>query len=184
VRLNASSDRVKAADDLDHAAHDRERAAHEREVASEELRAAHIDDLTGAYLRGMGTLLLQHELDRALRLESSLTIAFVDVDQLKGVNDAHGYAAGDDLLRSIVNALASNLRPYDPLVRMGGDEFVCALSDTEPEEARERLDQINGSLESGSFTVGVTAARSGDTVPILIERSNAEMRRNRNPGAR
>jgi diguanylate cyclase (GGDEF)-like protein len=184
VRVNAASDRKKAAEDRERAARDRDRAAHEREQASEELRAAHIDELTGAYLRGMGTLLLQHELDRALRLESPLVIAFVDVDHLKGVNDTRGYAAGDDLLRSIVNALASSLRPYDPLVRMGGDEFVCALSDTEPDEARKRFDQINGSLEHGSFTVGVTAARSGDTVPILIERSNAEMRRNRDSGAR
>jgi diguanylate cyclase (GGDEF)-like protein len=181
VRENAAADRVRAAKDRERAARDRDGAAREREEASEELRAAHIDDLTGAYRRGMGELLLSHEIERALRLETPLVVAFVDVDHLKTVNDRDGYAAGDELLRSVAMALATSLRPYDPLIRMGGDEFVCALSDTKTEEAQRRFDQVNGALESGSFTVGLAGALPGDTVATLVERSNVEMRRNRLP---
>jgi diguanylate cyclase (GGDEF)-like protein len=184
VRENAATDRLRAADDRERASRDRDRAAHEREQASAELQAAHIDELTGAYRREMGALLLRHEVERSLRLDAPLVFAFVDVDQLKSINDREGYAAGDELLRSLAVALHTSLRPYDPLVRMGGDEFVCALSDTKPEDARVRFDEINDSLESGSFTVGLSTARSGDTVATLIDRSNADMRRNRDTTSR
>jgi diguanylate cyclase (GGDEF)-like protein len=179
VRENAATDRARAAKDRERAARDRDRAAREREEASEQLQAAHIDELTGAYRRGMGEVLLRHEIERAQRLDAPLVVAFVDVDQLKAVNDRAGFAAGDDLLQSVAAALSSSLRPYDPLVRMGGDEFVCALSDTKPDDAWSRFEQIKSSIESGSFTVGLAGARPGDTVASLIERSNAEMRRNR-----
>jgi diguanylate cyclase len=105
-----------------------------------------------------------------------LVVAYVDVDGLKEVNDRHGHAAGDALLRAIVTALRSKLRPYDPVVRWGGDEFVCAISDAELEDARGRIDEIRGlpaeTHPGASMSVGLAALGQGDTVDALIERAD------------
>ena len=94
---------------------------------------------------------------------SSLAAAFVDVDKLKAVNDSRGHAAGDRLLIEVVEALRSNLRPYDLVIRCGGDEFVCVMSGLAAATAAERLGLVNGMLaagpEHGSITVGVTQRR-------------------------
>ena len=179
ARQNAAADRERAARDRARAAADRQRAASDRNQATLEIQAAHLDDLTGVYRRGMGEAILNHELLRAARSGSPLVVAFVDVDHLKDVNDRHGYAAGDRLLRDVASALVSSLRPYDPVVRIGGDEFVCALAGLELDEARERLDRINDSLVAASFAFGLTAARPGDTVEGIIERSSVQMRQSR-----
>jgi diguanylate cyclase (GGDEF)-like protein len=179
ARQNAAADRERAARDRARAAADREKAARDRNEATLEIQAGQLDELTGVYRRGMGQAILNHELLRAERSGSSLIVAFVDVDQLKAVNDDEGYAAGDQLLRDVADALMSILRPYDPVMRIGGDEFVCALSGVDLEEARRRLGQINESLAPATISFGITAARSGDTVASIIERSSVQMRQTR-----
>jgi diguanylate cyclase (GGDEF)-like protein len=181
ARANAAADRARAAKDRERAAHDRERAAHDRSNATLELQAAHLDELTGAYRRGMGEVVLWHEVERASRSGAPLVFAFIDIDGLKATNDQDGHAAGDRLLRSVANAVRANLRPYDPLVRVGGDEFVCALSDMELDEAEHRFQEIKGHLGDGSFTVGLTTAEPNDTVATLMERSDAAIRETRTP---
>jgi diguanylate cyclase (GGDEF)-like protein len=181
ARANAAADRARAANDRERAAHDRERAAHDRSNATLELQAAHVDELTGAYRRGMGEVVLRHEVERARRSGSPLVFAFIDIDGLKATNDQDGHAAGDRLLLSVANAVRADLRPYDPLVRVGGDEFVCALSDMELDEAERRFEEIKGHLGDGSFTVGLTTAEPNDTVATLMERSDAAIRETRTP---
>jgi diguanylate cyclase (GGDEF)-like protein len=96
---------------------------------------------------------LRHEIARAQRSHGRLVFAYLDVDGLKATNDLNGPTAGDALLRGVVDVLRSKLRPYDPIVRVGGDEFVCALSDIDLDAARLRFDQIQDALEGGSVTV-------------------------------
>jgi diguanylate cyclase (GGDEF)-like protein len=184
ARQNAAADRVRAATDRERAAADRARAASDRSEATLEIQAAHLDDLTGVYRRGMGEAILHHELLRSARAGSPLTVAFVDVDHLKEVNDVDGYAAGDKLLRDVAGALTSTLRPYDPVVRTGGDEFVCAMSGVGIEEARLRFSEINESLADQSVTIGLAEAHPDDTVESVVERSSAAMRSTRRPGRR
>jgi predicted signal transduction protein with EAL and GGDEF domain len=112
-RARAAADRARAAEDRRRAAEDRRRAAEDRQQASAELERAHLDELTGAYTRGMGKAVLQYEMTRAKRSNVSLVLAFVDVDGLKAVNDRGGHAAGDALLRDLAAAIRSRLRPYD-----------------------------------------------------------------------
>ena len=81
---------------------------------------------------------------RARREGTSLVVAFVDVDGLKAVNDTHGHAAGDDVLRAVAERLRARMRSYDLLVRMGGDEFLCALPNITVAEARERFRDLTG----------------------------------------
>jgi diguanylate cyclase (GGDEF)-like protein len=184
ARQNAAADRERAATDRKRAAADRKRAASDRADATLELQAAHIDELTGVYRRGIGEAILRHELLRAARAGDPLTVAFVDVDRLKEVNDSDGYAAGDKVLQDVAGALTSTLRPYDPVVRTGGDEFVCAMPGVGIDLARERFTEMGEALAARSVTFGLTAALPDDTVESVIERSSAAMRGTRRPSKR
>ena len=113
----------------------RQIASPPRTIASRraaELRRAQIDQLTGALGRELGIATLEREINRARRGNGRLVLAYVDVDGLKEVNDRQGHAAGDALLRDVVGAIQTHLRSYDPIVRVGGDEFVCALGQACP----------------------------------------------------
>lgn len=117
-------------------------------------------------------------------MERPFMLAFVDVDGLKAVNDSLGHAAGDQLLRKVVDSLRSNLRSYDLLVRFGGDEFVCALSDLGLAEANKRFEKINGELKSSfdaSITVGLAHLEPGDSLVSLIARADEALYEERRP---
>ena len=146
LREQAARDRARAAEDRAQAAADRERAAEEREAALAELRRAHLDELTGAFRRGSGEDALQAEIDRARRGDGTLVLAFIDVDNLRRVNNRDGHAAGDALLRDVVAAIRSQIRSYEPIVRFGGDEFVCAVTGVDLAQAEERFAGIQNSL--------------------------------------
>jgi diguanylate cyclase (GGDEF)-like protein len=181
ARSLAAGARSKAASDRERAARDREAAARDRDFLRTEMERSQLDELTGAYRRGMGEILLRHELSRAKRLGASLTLAFIDADRLKEVNTRSGHAAGDALLRQIYTALQARLRPYDPIVRWGGDEFVCTVSGVIPAEARIRLEQAAvdlGALDPQvSITFGVAAMAPADTLADLVGRSDAAQRK-------
>ena len=146
MRDKAAAQRMQSAADRARAAKDRKAAASDREHLLAELERAHLDDLTGAYRRGMGEIAVINEIERSRRSHQPLVLAYVDADGLKGVNDREGHAAGDALLRDLVVLLRSKLRPYDPVVRWGGDEFICAISDTDLEDARRRFEEIRVAL--------------------------------------
>jgi diguanylate cyclase (GGDEF)-like protein len=108
-------------------------------------------------------------------------LAIIDVDALKAVNDNHGHAAGDALLRDVATAVISATRSYDATVRWGGDEFVCALSDVTREVAAERLAEIQGTLAArspaASISSGLAELRDDDTLETLIARADAALYR-------
>ena len=182
-RNQASIDRAEASLDRERAANDREHAAMDRRQAISELERAHLDDLTGAHRRETGEAVLQQELDRASRLGSGLVLAFVDVNGLKATNDTDGHAAGDARLRDVVNAMRSKIRSYEPIVRYGGDEFVCSFAGVDIHGARTRFDEIETSLdargEGCSISVGLATYRAEDTLESLVERADAALMKGR-----
>lgn len=178
LSAKAAADRARAAADRARAARDRADAAVERARLEAELRSAHLDELTGAYRREMGRLALSHEIDRARRSDGRFVLAFVDVDRLKVVNDRDGHAAGDLVLQTVVDTIRARLRSFDPIVRFGGDEFVCGLGGTDLAEAERRFDLIRIALDAGpeiGISVGLAAFEIGDTVEELIDRADAAM---------
>jgi diguanylate cyclase (GGDEF)-like protein len=179
VRARAAEDRDRAAADRAAAAADRATAARDREQAAIELRHAHLDDLTGALRRQMGDAALQHEIDRARRGDGRLVLAYVDVDGLKAINDRKGHSAGDALLVAVVSTMRAKLRSFDPVVRYGGDEFVCAMSGTDTVDVTERFVEVAEALarehDEAAISVGVAELRPGDTLTDLVTRGDAAL---------
>jgi diguanylate cyclase (GGDEF)-like protein len=179
VRERAAADRARAAADRASAAGDRAAAARDREQAAIDLRHAYHDDLTGALRRDMGEVALQHEIDRARRGDGRLVLAFVDVDGLKAVNDREGHGAGDELLKAVVTAMRAKLRSFDPIVRYGGDEFVCALAAADAGDAGRRFAEIRATLahdyDHAAISVGVAELEAGDTLADLVARGDAAL---------
>jgi diguanylate cyclase (GGDEF)-like protein len=148
---------------------DRERAACERLHSG-------TDDLTGARRRGVGLEELQSEIDRARRTGGNLVAAFVDVDGLKAVNDGLGHAAGDTLLRGVADGLKRHVRSYDLVVRLGGDEFLCALPGVNKAEVRARLADLAAELRlaepPSSVSFGLAELRDGERPESLVDRAD------------
>jgi diguanylate cyclase (GGDEF)-like protein len=178
-RQEAEADRARAAGDREHAAMDRDHAAMDRRDARVELTHAHTDDLTGAYRRGAGELALERELSRARRFSDRLVLAYVDLDGLKETNDRDGHAAGDARLRDVVNIMRSKLRSYEPIVRFGGDEFVCSMVGVDLQTARIRFEEMNLVLRDrdhpGSLSVGFAELQADDTLAEVIQRADVAL---------
>jgi len=166
-------------------AQDPDEAALERARLEAELQRAHLDALTGAFRREVGRLALRNEIERARRADGKFIIAFVDVDGLKGVNDRDGHAAGDRVLRTLAATMRANLRSYDPIVRFGGDEFICGISSIGQDEVQHRIGVIDQSLRHATgvgITAGLASLTSNETLEELTERADAallEAKRNR-----
>jgi len=118
------------------------------------------------------------ELSRARRTQSPLAMALVDIDHFKAVNDTYGHLVGDRVLKSVAQALTSQLRDYDRAGRFGGEEFVLLLPQTSEADAcgiAERLrshvaglevpvsDRPNAPTVSLTISIGVTAMEPGET---------------------
>ncbi len=157
----------------------------ERARLEAELQRAHLDALTGAFRREMGRLALRNEIERARRADGKFVIAFIDVDGLKGVNDREGHAAGDRVLRTLAATMRANLRPYDPIVRFGGDEFILGVSSVDPSEVRHRIGVMDQSLRNATgvgITAGLATLTSNESLDELTARADAaliEAKRNR-----
>lgn len=178
-RARAAEHRAQAARDREQAARDRQLAAADRAHAGAEREMAARDTLTGAWRRGPGLAELQREIDRARHGDAGLLVAYVDVDGLKAVNDSRGHSAGDALLKHVVTALQAHLRSYDLVIRMGGDEFLLALSNATVETARHRLRQVSAELtasaEGGSITAGLAELDAVDGAMELINRADGAL---------
>ena len=175
----AREDRHAAADDRAAAALDRDEAAADRKGAAAILQTAYRDGLTGAFLRGAGTELLQKAVDRARRDRNGLIVLFIDVDGLKSINDGLGHAEGDRALSALGAALHQGLRSYDVIVRYGGDEFVCALPSASVAAAERRVDELRAILERSEtdvrITVGYAELVEGETLEDVVARADRDL---------
>ena len=168
-----------AANDRHHAAHDRRLAARDRDDAARERFSAARDDLTGVLRRGTGMLELQRDIDRSRRCGDPLVVAFLDVDDLKHTNDEHGHMAGDTALRTVAQALQTQMRSYDVIMRYGGDEFVCAQPGLAMTEAYERLLRVRARLSTAPrpvfVTFGLAELQPDDDLETLVARADAAL---------
>ncbi|MEU2348657.1 GGDEF domain-containing protein [Modestobacter sp. NPDC049651] len=137
------------------------------------LRAdAHTDPLTGLANRRSWEAEAARGLARALRHGEPLSVAVLDLDDFKGVNDRDGHGAGDRLLRDLAAHWTARLRTSDLLGRHGGDEFVVCLPGTDREDAREVLRRLDRDTAPIGWSVGLASARPGDTLVTLLQRAD------------
>lgn len=143
---------------------------------------ARTDPLTGVVNRGALLLDLERELQRAERESKPLGLGMLDIDHFKLVNDTHGHAAGDKVLREVVRRVASVLGPCDLLGRFGGEEFLVVVPGTDALQLEDVLQRIRLAVGQGpiavegaelSVTVSVGGAtRNGDSADSLIARAD------------
>lgn len=108
---------------------------------------AETDDLTGLNNRRQLFVLGQHEFNRAQRYQAPLSAIMLDIDDFKRVNDNHGHAVGDDVLRGLAQICIEHVRETDILGRYGGEEFVIVLPETELERAVEIARRLRRQIE-------------------------------------
>ncbi|MFL5770331.1 MAG: GGDEF domain-containing protein, partial [Chloroflexota bacterium] len=120
---------------------------------SETTDAAQTDKLTGVANRRALLVDLFNEVERANRYERPLSVAFVDIDHFKAVNDTYGHAVGDDVLRGVAQALQSNLRATDMVGRYGGEEFMLILTETDVEEGAALSEKLRELIERKRFSI-------------------------------
>src|SRR5215469_6199715 len=106
------------------------------------LRLATSDPLTGLFNRGYVDDRLAIELSRAWRHGRELTLAVIDVDRFKSLNDTHGHTAGDRVLQAIGRILRESFRQSDTIGRYGGEEFVVILPETDLAAAERKLENV------------------------------------------
>lgn len=141
------------------------------------------DAMTGVYHRGG----FQSQLDAMLQSPTPCSLAMIDVDNFKGINDTLGHLVGDHILKTAVQLLGKIARPGDVLGRFGGDEFCLLAPGTPPNRLAERFDSVVSARTLNlkfderlvaiklSFSVGVAGSVSGDTAEALMQRADGAL---------
>ena len=130
-----------------------------RMVHNSEADLANKDHLTGLLNTRSFSIELANEILRSIRYEHNFSLAYLDIDNFKIINDTLGHQAGDVLLIKVANCLTSNLRKTDIVARLGGDEFSVIFPETGQEEVKTAFDKTIRELEkigkNVTFSVGV-----------------------------
>lgn len=165
-----------------------ERKLHEERIH----RLAFYDALTELPNRRLLMDRLQQSLLSSSRTGLATAALMIDLDRFKGLNDTHGHAAGDELLRAVAARLKDTVRGHDTVARLGGDEFVVLLENlgtdgTEPDTAAASIGrkvlaalgepyQLSVGLTHHSASVGVALSRAGDaTAETLLKHADVAM---------
>lgn len=152
------------------------------------LEEAGSDAVTGLPQRAHFMSLLRHELRQ--RRRRNVVVAYLDLDRFKRVNDDHGHARGDDVLRTFSRCARLTLRHGDVLARIGGDEFAVLFVDVDPVEAEAAIRRLRERFETRtaplgvSFSAGIATAAEGDTAEELLARADVAMYRDKRQRAR
>ncbi|HEX5818035.1 MAG TPA: GGDEF domain-containing protein [Gemmatimonadales bacterium] len=112
------------------------------------------DRLTGLYNRGHFDRALRAAMERVERDGQPLSLAILDVDHFKRINDVHGHIVGDRALRAVADRLARSMRRTDLVARYGGEEFVILLAGTPPEAALFRIEALRQDLAGAPLALG------------------------------
>ena len=114
---------------------------------------ATFDKLTGVSNRQALLVALFSEVERANRYSRPLSVAFVDIDHFKSVNDSYGHASGDVILRGVAQTIKENLRASDEIGRYGGEEFMLLLTETDVEEGAVLTEKLRNLVARQRYPV-------------------------------
>jgi diguanylate cyclase (GGDEF)-like protein len=155
-----------------------------RDLYQRERAWAHTDSLTGIPNRRAFFERLEIEKNRARRYERPLTLAYLDLDHFKEVNDTLGHETGDQLLGIVANVMTRGIRQADAVARLGGDEFAIVLPETNKSAAAAALNKVSSSLDAAmkernwpvTFSIGlVTFQPTPDSTQEIISAADQAM---------
>lgn len=169
-----------------------ENAEREAEVIA---KLAATDSLTGLLNRRAIEIELEIESGRSHRLKLPLSVIFGDLDYFKMINDQHGHAVGDEVLRGVAKVLQAGVREYDRASRYGGEEFLVMLPETKAEIAQEIAERLRKSIAvwklihqeklwpfSMTMSFGVAEQQPGESWERLVERADRALYRAKKAG--
>ncbi|MEA2188935.1 MAG: hypothetical protein QOK16_3946 [Solirubrobacteraceae bacterium] len=175
----AAQDRHAAAQDREQGACERQQALADREALARQAAIIETDELTGARPRAAGLVDLDHELQRCSRAGGRLVIAYVDVIGSKTLDESQDHSTRDELLRCVAARMHEHLRAYDLIVRLGANEFLCAMSSMTLSAARERFGEIATVIDAapgaGAIAIGFAVLTSHETASELIARAGSDL---------
>jgi GGDEF domain-containing protein len=179
ARARAAGDRQRAAHDREEAARDRQEAASDRELLTAEIERSQRDEPTGAYGRQIGEMLLRHELEHAQGMNRTLALGVVAFGKTTQAAQRQDGSAPTAFARDLFLSLWGRLRPFDPIVRWSEKEFVCALAEVDPEEARRWLSDACSEIAErhpqDATGIGVASLNGDDgTLEGLIEQASEQ----------
>ncbi len=146
-------------------------------------KLSYSDALTGIYNRYMFLRYAEKEFERHKRYKSVFSIALMDIDHFKVINDTYGHNEGDEVLRIMTNAIKCNLRKSDVFARWGGEEFILLMPETNlsgakiaAEKVRELVSCQNyGIVGKVTVSVGVAVAGNDETLEHLVARADEKL---------
>jgi diguanylate cyclase (GGDEF)-like protein len=147
---------------------------------------AELDELTGSFNRRCIMRMLEDEINRARRTGTPCSIALIDLDWFKRINDAYGHPTGDEVLRTFAITVFANIRSIDRFGRYGGEEFLLVLPDTSGEGAAPMIDRLRtiiagldwSAFSSGlrvTMSAGVATLRPDDTPDTFLTRADGAL---------
>ena len=147
---------------------------------------AELDELTGSFNRRCIMRMLEDEIARAHRTKTPCSVALIDLDWFKRINDAHGHPTGDEVLRTFAITTYANIRTVDRFGRSGGEEFLLLLPDTPNEPAARTLDRLRAiiaeldwsALSAGmavTISAGVATLAPDETPDALLARADCAL---------
>jgi diguanylate cyclase len=142
------------------------------ELVSQLEAMAHEDWLTGLPNRRAWDQRFAVDLDRADRGRIPITVALIDVDALKRVNDEGGHQAGDRLLKTLAAQWAEALRGSDFIARLGGDEFGVILYDCDADQAPELVQRLRAKAVDGPWSIGIATWDGSEAGTTLVTRAD------------
>ena len=145
--------------------------------------AARTDGLTGCLNHAAMQDTLRREVERASRTGRRLSLAIVDLDDFKDVNEEHGHQVGDRVLQSVGETLRDNVRTYDTVARYGGDEFAVIAIDADEAAATEVMERALAAIKRGlddlgvssGATAGVAEWTADESPTMLIARADSSL---------
>ncbi|WP_085647181.1 MULTISPECIES: GGDEF domain-containing protein [unclassified Pseudomonas] len=174
-------------------AHMEQEAQGYREHLEEQRQKALIDPLTGLPNRAAWTERLEYEITQWQQHGNTLSLAMLDLDHFKRINDNYGHLAGDKVLKIIATVLRKRLRGSDFIARFGGEEFVLLLPATPPAVGAKLLETLRAAIEACPFhfkgervtitvSMGLAAFRPGEHSDLVLKRADQALYRAKNAG--
>lgn len=151
------------------------------EASNQRLEILSVTDfLTGAFNRQYIDSLLEQEIERASRHQTTFSILLIDLDNFKTVNDDYGHLEGDNVLKEVYQCMASNIRKTDTVGRWGGEEFIVICPETSNEQACNLAEKLINKVQKLGFSnnhqqtisIGVAQHLINDSLSSIVERAD------------